>query len=59
MPAKPALSTSDCNPLCAKCVRRCRQPAAVLLLECPRFRPYPFKIEKHRYEQLDLFGSQE
>lgn len=57
MAVKPASSFPDCNPLCAKCVRTCRQPLAVLLLECPRFRPFPFKIEKNRYEQLELFGE--
>jgi hypothetical protein len=52
-----APSREDCNSLCARCVRHCRQPAAVRLLECPRFRPFPFRIEKNRFEQLDLFDS--
>lgn len=52
-------SRQDANPLCSKCVRRCRQPATVLLLECPRFRPFPFKIQLRRYEQLDLFTEEE
>ena len=46
-----------CNPLCSKCLRRCKQPAAVLLLECPRFLPMPFKVERHRFDQLDLFDE--
>lgn len=43
------------NPLCAKCLRPCKQPATALLLECPRFFPLPFKVERHRYDQLSLF----
>jgi len=45
----------DCNSLCRKCLRSCRQPAAVVLVDCPRFMPLPFKVEKHSYDQLDLF----
>lgn len=58
MTAKVTLPPADCNALCAKCRRPCRQPAAVRLLECPRFLPYPFKIEKNRFEQIDLFGAE-
>ena len=43
------------NPLCSKCLRPCKQPATCLLVECPRYYPMPFKVEKHRYTQLDLF----
>ena len=46
-----------CNPLCSKCLRPCKQPEAVLLLECPRFFPMPFKVERHRFDQLDLFDE--
>ena len=49
------ISRKECNALCRKCVRTCRQPAAVLLLDCPRFLPRPFKIAEHRFEQLELF----
>ena len=45
------------NPLCAKCLRACRQPATVVLVECPRFFPMPFKVERHRFDQLELFGK--
>ncbi len=45
------------NPLCRKCRRNCRQPAGVLLIDCPRFLPYPFKVATHRYDQLELFGE--
>jgi hypothetical protein len=48
-----------CNKLCAKCLRHCKQPEEVLLVDCPRFLPFPFKVEKNRYEQIDLFGSEE
>jgi hypothetical protein len=45
------------NPLCAKCLRACKQPATALLLECPRFFPLPFKVERHRFDQLSLFDE--
>jgi len=45
------------NKLCAKCVRKCRQGTAVLLLDCPRFLPRPFKSEELKFTQLDLFGN--
>lgn len=43
------------NPLCAKCLRQCKQPASNLLIECPRYYPMPFKVEKNRFDQMDLF----
>lgn len=46
---------ANLNPLCAKCLRSCKQPAVALLVECPRFFPMPFKVERHRFAQLDLF----
>lgn len=58
MAAKPAPFRIDSNPLCAKCRRTCRQPKAAVLVDCPRFLPFPFKIEKNRYEQIDLFGKE-
>jgi hypothetical protein len=45
------------NKLCRKCVRNCRQGEAVLLLDCPRFLPRPFKSEELKFIQLDLFGN--
>lgn len=45
------------NPLCIKCLRPCKQPVTSLLVECPRYYPLPFKVEKHRYSQLDLFDK--
>lgn len=43
------------NSLCDRCLRPCKQPGGVLLLECPRFLKRPFKVATHRFEQLDLF----
>lgn len=45
------------NPLCAKCLRSCKQSPTVVLIECPRFFPMPFKVERHRFDQLGLFGE--
>lgn len=50
--------TTDINPLCGKCLRPCKQPACAVLIECPRFFPLPFKVAKHRFDQLDLFDDQ-
>jgi hypothetical protein len=47
------------NTLCVKCLRDCKQPANNLLLECPRYFPLPFKVEKLRFRQMDLFGGDE
>jgi hypothetical protein len=47
------------NTLCVKCLRNCKQPADNLLLECPRYFPLPFKVEKLRFDQMDLFGGDE
>ncbi len=47
----------NCNSLCRKCVRSCKQPGDTLLLDCPRFLPRPFKVTEHRFDQLDLFGG--
>ena len=46
------------NSLCDRCLRPCKQPGGVLLLECPRFLKRPFKVAAHRFEQLDLFGGE-
>lgn len=45
------------NKLCLKCVRSCKQTEQMLMLDCPRFQPRPFKSEEHRFRQLDLFGQ--
>jgi len=50
---------ADLNPLCAKCLRSCKQPATALLVECPRFFPLPFKVARHRFDQLALFDDQQ
>lgn len=51
-PAEPASS----NPLCDKCRRPCKQAATVVLIECPRFIPFPFKVARYEFSQLELFG---
>jgi hypothetical protein len=50
-------SATDVNSLCERCLRSCRQNAAIILIECTRFLPRPFKIVEHRFDQLDLFGA--
>lgn len=45
------------NPLCRRCLRNCRQPEHVLLLECPRFLPRPFKSPEYAFSQLNLFDE--
>jgi len=47
----------NCNPLCKKCLRTCRQPTSMVLVDCPRFMPLPFKVDKHDFDQLDLFAG--
>lgn len=56
---KPSPDEKVVNPLCLKCLRNCKQPAANLLLECPRYFPLPFKVEKLRFDQMGLFGEDE
>ncbi|MEJ2471300.1 MAG: hypothetical protein P8Y91_04150 [Desulfuromonadales bacterium] len=46
------------NALCRRCLRTCKQPVASLLLECPRYFPLPFKVARHRFEQMDLFDQE-
>lgn len=53
---KPSPDSKTVNPLCGKCLRDCKQPACNLLLECPRYFPLPFKVDKHRFDQMSLFG---
>jgi len=57
MKSTPEVKTK--NPLCLKCLRECKQPAANLLLECPRYFPLPFKVDKHRFDQMGLFEEDE
>lgn len=45
----------EANRLCQKCLRSCRQSQNILLLQCPRFEPMPFKIAEAHFKQLDLF----
>ena len=53
---KPTRNLS-CNPLCGKCRRHCKQPSAAVLVDCPRYLPFPFKVARHRFDQLELFGD--
>jgi hypothetical protein len=46
---------SKINKLCGRCIRQCKQPDSIVMLDCPRFQPRPFKSEVLKYEQLDLF----
>jgi hypothetical protein len=55
----PAQTVKTINALCVKCLRHCKQPAENLLLECPRYFPLPFKVEKLRFDQMDLFDGDE
>ncbi len=52
----PKSPPQNCNALCLKCLRNCRQPASVVLVDCPRFFPLPFRVDKHKFTQLDLFA---
>ena len=54
---KTHLTRSECNSLCRRCVRPCRQPVGVLLIDCRRFQPFPFKISEHSFSQLELFAD--
>ncbi|MFA5517143.1 MAG: hypothetical protein WDA20_12730 [Desulfuromonadales bacterium] len=58
MPREMKLERDKSNKLCRRCVRVCRQQAGILLLDCPRFLPLPFKIADPQYAQLDLFAEE-
>ncbi len=49
----------EINKLCLRCIRQCKQPESIVMLDCPRFQPRPFKSEKLKFEQLDLFDKRE
>jgi hypothetical protein len=48
---------NPCNTLCGRCLRHCKQPATAILVDCPRFLPRPFKVQTHRFDQMELFGK--
>ncbi len=48
----------EINKLCARCVRQCKQTIDILMLDCPRFQPRPFKSEELKFQQLDLFEEE-
>lgn len=56
---KSSPDASTINSLCLKCLRSCKQPAANLLIACPRYFPLPFKVDKHRFDQMGLFDEDE
>jgi hypothetical protein len=43
------------NKLCRRCVRTCRQSDLIVLVDCPRFQPRPFKVKEPPGDQLELF----
>ncbi|SDZ98547.1 hypothetical protein SAMN05660420_00967 [Desulfuromusa kysingii] len=45
------------NKLCRRCIRQCKQPDSMVMLDCPRFQPRPFKSEELKFKQLDLFDK--
>jgi hypothetical protein len=45
------------NKLCSRCIRQCKQFESIIMLECPRFQPRPFKSESLKFQQLDLFSE--
>lgn len=47
------------NRICSKCLRTCKQQLTVVLLECPRYLPRPFKSPSYRFSQLDLFTPED
>ncbi len=49
------ITPPEINKLCKRCVRHCKQPVSMVMLECPRFQPRPFKSDNHKFEQMDLF----
>ena len=54
----PDEKTKEITKLCRKCIRHCKQPAGMLMLDCPRFQPRPFKSEELKFQQLDLFDDE-
>ncbi len=49
-------SKEQLNRLCCHCIRHCKQPESIVMLECPRYQPRPFKSEELNFRQLDLFS---
>lgn len=45
---------SDENKLCLSCRRKCKQTAATVIADCPRYYPGP-KIKRENWKQLNLF----
>ena len=54
----PEKKSNEINKLCQRCIRHCKQPASILMLDCPRYQPRPFKSEELKFTQLDLFPEE-
>ena len=50
-------SDENMNHLCEDCLRHCKQDVAVVMVQCKRYLPRPFKVNKVKQEQLTLFGA--
>ncbi len=48
----------EINKLCRRCIRPCKQPDSIIMLNCPRLQPRPFKSEVLKFEQMDLFDEE-
>jgi len=48
---------AEMNKLCRSCIRTCRQPEAMLLLSCPRYKKRPFEAQDVRFKQVELFDD--
>ena len=48
----------EVNKLCRRCIRPCKQSDTMIMLDCPRFQPRPFKSEVLKFEQIDLFDEE-
>ena len=48
---------AEINKLCRRCIRQCKQLDTMIMLDCPRFQPRPFKSEVLKFKQLDLFDK--
>jgi hypothetical protein len=47
----------EMNKLCRRCIRQCKQSVSIVMLECPRFQPRPFKSEEFKFKQMNLFDK--
>lgn len=45
MAYKQEIDTQPPNPLCSRCYKKCKQPAYMVLIKCPKFEPQPVQLE--------------